>query len=91
MTTHPQFEHWLGTVYVTEDWRCRGIGSALVERAETEARRLGIGTLYLHTPDKERFYAGHGWVTIERPVYYDMQVAVMRKKPVYRSSDLRQG
>lgn len=79
MTTHPHLEHWLGTVYVAENWRNRGIGAALVGHAESEARRLGIETLYLHTPDKESFYTSRGWVTIERPVYYDMQVAVMQK------------
>ncbi len=79
MTTHPQLEHWLGTVYVTEHRRCRGIGAALVERAEAEARRLGVETLYLHTPDKESFYTSRGWLTIERPIYYDMRVAVMQK------------
>jgi len=80
MTTHPHLEHWLGTVYVVEAWRHRGIGIALVERAETEARRLGTGMLYLHTPDKESFYAKRGWTTVEKPVYYDMPVAVMKKE-----------
>lgn len=79
MTTHPRLAHWLGTVYVVEAWRGRGLGTALVERAETEARQLGIGTLCLHTPDKEHFYTSHGWTVIERPVYYGMPVVVMKK------------
>lgn len=80
MTTHPHLHDWLGTVYVAEDHRNRGIGTALVRRAEEEAKRLGIGTLYLHTPDKEDFYAKRGWVAIERPVYYGMPVVVMKKR-----------
>ncbi len=80
MTTHPHLEHWLGTVYVVETWRHRGIGTALVECVETEARRFRIGTLYLHTPDKEGFYAKRGWTVIERPTYFDMQVTVMKKE-----------
>lgn len=79
MTTHPHLEHWLGTVYVDVPFRGRGIGTALVARATEEARRLGVKTLYLHTPDKEDFYRRLGWKVIERPVYFDMPVAVMRK------------
>ncbi len=80
MTTHPHLEHWLGTVYVDEKFRGRGIGTALVVRATEEARRLGVETLYLHTPDREAFYRRLGWEVIERPVYFDMSVAVMRKQ-----------
>lgn len=67
-------------MYVVETSRHRGIGTALVEYAESEARRLGIETLYLHTPDKETFYTKRGWVTIECPVYYEMKVTVMKKE-----------
>ncbi len=79
MTTHEHLYHWLGSVYVLPAYRGRGIGSALVARAEQEAAELGVRTLYLHTPDKEGFYRRRGWETMERPVYFDMPVAVMRK------------
>lgn len=79
MTTHKHFYHWLGTVYVLPEHRNRGIGSALVQNAEIKARELGVKTLYLHTPDKERFYLKRDWETIERPVYFDMPVVIMKK------------
>lgn len=82
MTTHKHLYHWLGTVYVVPEYHNQGIGSALVKRAETKAKELGVQTLYLHTPDKERFYLNRGWETIERPIYYDMPVVVMKKELV---------
>lgn len=80
MTTHPHLEHWLGTVYVDEKFRGNGIGTALVVHAVQAARSLGVETLYLHTPDKEDFYWRLGWKMVERPVYFDMDVTVMRKR-----------
>lgn len=80
MTTHKHLYHWLGTVYVVPEYRSRGIGSTLIKRAEAKAKELGVKTLYLHTPDKERFYLSRGWETIERPVYFDMPVVIMKKE-----------
>lgn len=80
MTTHKHFQHWLGTVYVAPEARNQGVGSLLIDCAETKARDLGVQTLYLHTPDKEHFYLKRGWEVVERPIYFDMQVALMRKK-----------
>ena len=80
MTTHQHLHHWLGTVYVVPEYRGKGIGSALVERTEMKARELGVKTLYLHTPDKERFYLKRGWEAIERPIYFKMPVVIMKKE-----------
>jgi GNAT superfamily N-acetyltransferase len=80
MTTHKHLYHWLGAFYVAAEYRNKGIGAALVNRAETKAHELGVETLYLHTPDKELFYRNLGWETIERPIYFDMPVTIMRKE-----------
>ncbi|NIP74042.1 MAG: GNAT family N-acetyltransferase [Gammaproteobacteria bacterium] len=79
MTTHKHLYHWLGTVYVVPGCRKMGIGTALVRQAEMKAKELGVESLYLHTPDMERFYAKRGWVAIDGPVYFDMPVVVMEK------------
>lgn len=80
MTTHESYYHWLGTVYVALEVRNQGVGSLLINCAETKSRELGVQTLYLHTPDKETFYLNQGWEVVERPTYFDMQVALMRKR-----------
>ncbi len=82
MTTHKHLYHWLGTVYVVESYRNHGIGAALVDRSVAEARKLGVKSLYLHTPDKEEFYLKRRWVPVERPIYYDMPVVIMKKELV---------
>jgi len=43
------------------DWRTRGFGGRLCQRAMAEARRLGLKSLALYTPDRADFYRGLGW------------------------------
>jgi predicted N-acetyltransferase YhbS len=80
METHPQFEHWLGSVYVREEFRRMGIGSYLVKAGENEAMRFDIPYLYLYTRTSETFYARLGWESIERPVYRGREVVIMRRR-----------
>jgi GNAT superfamily N-acetyltransferase len=79
MTTHTHLLYWLGEVYVAEPFRSRGIGAELVSRATDKARDLGIETLYLHTPDKSGFYSRLGWEEMERTIYHEHEVAIMKK------------
>ncbi len=71
---------WLASVYVSPDFRKRGVGSALVTRVEQEARDIGITTLYLYTPDRESLYARLGWAVRERREYMGGPVVVMEKE-----------
>lgn len=80
MTTHIHLPYWLGAVYVVAQFRNRGIGTQLISRATDVARDLGVETLYLHTPDKAGLYLRLGWEEIERAVYYDHEVVIMKKE-----------
>ena len=60
------------------EYRCRGYGSALVNRVADEARQLAVQDLTLYTPDQERFYARLGWFVLERCRYRTQRVAAMR-------------
>ncbi|MGD9364969.1 MAG: GNAT family N-acetyltransferase [Desulfobacteraceae bacterium] len=80
MTTHTHLPYWLGAVFVVEKFRNRGIGTELISRATDKARHLGVETLYLHTPDKAGLYLRLGWEKIERTVYYDHEVVIMKKE-----------
>jgi N-acetylglutamate synthase-like GNAT family acetyltransferase len=66
-------------VYVTPEYRRRGIGDALCQRIEAEATRLGQSELSLFTEDREQFYAKRGWEVTQRPRYRGRDVVVMRK------------
>ncbi len=79
MDTRPDLTPWLAGVYVVEPFRDRGIGSALVRRVEADASALGVGRLYLYTPDATRFYEGLGWAVVERREYLGQPVDVMAK------------
>ncbi len=77
MHQHRDLTPWLASVFVALDRRGEGVGSALVRRVVEEARALGVETLYLYTPDRERFYARMGWSVLERTEYMDVQVVIM--------------
>lgn len=77
METHPQYLHWLGSVYVLPEHRAQGIGSNLIRRIIEEARRLGVEELYLYTRKKEDFYSKLGWRSIETPIYHGCEVIIM--------------
>jgi len=79
METHPQYLHWLGGVYVHPEYRQQGIGARLVEFAANEAERLTVNELYLYTRSHQHFYARLGWQVIERPIYGDRIVIVMKR------------
>lgn len=79
METHPQFEHWLGTVYVLPRFRRRGYGAKIVVAAEQVACGLGLEQLYLYTRHSETFYANLGWASIERPMYRQRPAIIMHK------------
>jgi N-acetylglutamate synthase-like GNAT family acetyltransferase len=79
METHPQFEYWLGAVFVDEAFRGQGFGSEIVQYTVKEAKRLGVEQLYLYTRSHEDFYTHLGWYPFERPQYHGRQVVIMQK------------
>lgn len=78
MATQMRWTPWLASVYVSPEFRRRGIGAALVRHVMVEARTAGFKTLYLYTPDQERFYTSLGWKTVVREPYLGVDVTVMR-------------
>jgi predicted N-acetyltransferase YhbS len=79
METHPQYLHWLGSVYVLPEFRGQGIGSELVRRTIDEARRLDVDELYLYTRDNENFYSKLGWHAVEDTTYHSRRAIIMKK------------
>lgn len=56
---------WLACVYIDPAARERGLAGALIEEICRHARATGARTLYLHTHDRQAYYAKRGWVTLE--------------------------
>ena len=68
---------WLASVFVAPAHRGCGVGRRLVARIVEEAERAGVATLYLFTPDRERFYTHMGWCVHERTSYLGQEVVIM--------------
>lgn len=82
MDTHVHLSPWLAGLYVARERRRKGIGSALVHAVEHKASELGIGKLYLYTPESEAFYSRLEWDLLERVEYRGYMVSVMEKEIV---------
>lgn len=82
METHPQYTHWLGSVYMKEEHRRQGFGSQLVEAAVQSAKSCAVKELYLYTRQSESLYASLGWTALERPRYHGREVVIMKRKLV---------
>lgn len=77
MKTRMEYSPWLASVYVHPEHRCKGIGSRLVSYVMATAEKNGLESLYLFTPDKEKFYKRLGWTTIHNESYNNTQVSIM--------------
>jgi len=75
----PQYEHWLGSLYVAKHYRKMGVGSLLIGSAQDLGRKLGMEKLYLYTRNaqNQRLYEKLGWVEVERPEYHRLPAIIM--------------
>lgn len=69
---------WLSNLFVVENQRERGIGSALIEAAKHYAHYLGLSELWLSATDYTDYYQKRGWEIIRRTRLAGRQVNVMR-------------
>lgn len=56
---------WLSALYVESNQRNKGIGKALIKKAEIAARLMGVKRLYLRTKDASAYYSQLGYNYIE--------------------------
>jgi GNAT superfamily N-acetyltransferase len=78
MDTRPDLDPWLGGLLVLPEWRNRGVGTMLMQRATEEARRLNVPRLYLWTYSAEKLYDKLGWQVVERTNYCGKEAVVMQ-------------
>jgi GNAT superfamily N-acetyltransferase len=71
---------WLGGVFVSSDFRRRGIGAALCAVVEEEVRSRGIQTLYLFTLDKQAWYSRLDWIELCPCVWHERSGDIMCKQ-----------
>ena len=81
MQAFPQYEHWLGSVFVADSHRGRGLASGLVEQAVALALRMGICDLYLQTEALDGgLYARLGWKALQETDNHSLRVLVMVRR-----------
>jgi len=89
MDTRPDLDPWLGGLLVLPEWRNRGVGTMLMQRATEEARRLNISRIYLWTHSAEELYHKLGWQVVERTKYFGKEAVVMQIDLISRRLDER--
>ncbi|KMU66265.1 GCN5-related N-acetyltransferase [Stenotrophomonas maltophilia] len=81
MQAFPQYEHWLGSVFVAESHRGRGLAGGLVEQAAAQAVRMGVSDLYLQTEALDGgLYARLGWNPLQEIDNRHYRVLVMVRR-----------
>ncbi|OWQ66267.1 GNAT family N-acetyltransferase [Stenotrophomonas maltophilia] len=81
MQAFPQYEHWLGSVFVADSHRGRGLAGALVEQAAAQAVRMGVSDLYLQTEALDGgLYARLGWKPLQEADNRSYRVLVMVRR-----------
>jgi len=77
MSTHPELGPWLASVFVSPQYRHRGIATALVRKIMQHAKQANVETLFLYTPGQERLYEQLGWECYLRENYNGTDVTIM--------------
>ena len=78
MGIFPDYEFWIGGIYVDSEYRGKGIAKCLVSDIVKRAKVIGIHTLYLQTEDLTGgLYVGFGFKPIKVIEHKGYEVLVM--------------
>lgn len=76
--THPDYEHWLGGVFVESSKRGQGIASLLIREALKKSIALDIKKLYLQCEFHNiSLYKNHGFDVLHRVVSDEIATTIM--------------
>lgn len=79
MDIYPDYEYWIGGVYVKSSERGKGIAARLVQEVIGQAKMFGIKKLYLQTEKLDGgIYSKVGFSLIEQVDYKGHYVSVMQ-------------
>jgi GNAT superfamily N-acetyltransferase len=71
---------WLASLYVTPEFRQRGVARRLVKAIEDHARDNGVARLHLYTVDAVDFYLKCGWAVAERMPSHGGELVLMTRE-----------
>ncbi len=79
-SVYPQYQYWLGSVFVDESYRGKKLATELTLRIIDMARERGLPHLYLQTAKLEGgLYAKLGWEKVEQFRFMDEEALLMVK------------
>ncbi|RLV59869.1 GNAT family N-acetyltransferase [Parashewanella curva] len=75
---HPEYEHWVGGVYVEKSHRGKGYSNVLISKAKQFAKELGIKKLYLQCDaHKISLYEKYGFAALHETEHHGDITTVM--------------
>ena len=75
-----EYSPWLLLLYVKKEYRNKGIGTTLLERACEELKRCGYDTVYLDTVKYADYYRKRGWTFLGTKPWKDKITNIFSKK-----------
>ncbi|KUO53147.1 MAG: hypothetical protein APF76_03650 [Desulfitibacter sp. BRH_c19] len=79
METRNDITPWLAGLYVKEEFRNKGVGKILIDNIIEVAKKMGINTLYLYTPNAKEYYKKFNWSAIDQKDYCGTNFTIMKK------------
>ncbi|MGY0216394.1 GNAT family N-acetyltransferase [Endozoicomonadaceae bacterium StTr2] len=77
-SNHPEYEHWVGGIYVNPQHRGKGYAGILIARAKDYAREEGIKSLYLQCEDHNiDLYLKHGFRVLHQAGHHEITTTIM--------------
>lgn len=56
---------WLASLSTKSEYRCKGVGQLLINKAIEVVKKLGYEELYLRTEEASEYYKNRGWKLLE--------------------------
>jgi len=79
--SYPEYEHWLGGVFIAPDSRGKGIAGLLIKSALEHISKSGVNDLFLQCePENVTLYEKFGFRKLHNIKHDDESVAVMSWK-----------
>ena len=76
---YPEYEYWIGGVFVDPIWRGQGGAGSMIAMAKEKAKQLGITTLYLQCESRNiDLYQRHGFIIIHQAYYHNIETTIMQ-------------
>jgi len=76
--SYPEYEHWLGGVFVEPSKRGYGVSSLLISEAKKRAVKLGVTRLYLQCESHNlSIYKKHDFEELHQAVHHGISTVIM--------------